>query len=101
MKSTNHILDTALEISDHAAELIRLSSKKIKSFKSKGEVSNLVTQTDIEADKLITSKIKESFPDHSIVSEELGSNNLSSDYTWYIAIASVLISSTSASGFNL
>ena len=84
MKSTNHILDTALEISDHAAELIRLSSKKIKSFKSKGEVSNLVTQTDIEADKLITSKIKESFPEHSIVSEELGSNNLSSDYTWYI-----------------
>ena len=84
MKSTNHILDTALEISDHAAELIRLSSKKIKSFKSKGEVSNLVTQTDIEADKLITSKIKESFPDHNIVSEELGSNNLSSDYTWYI-----------------
>ena len=59
MKSTNHILDTALEISDQAAELIRLSSKKIKSFKSKGEISNLVTQTDIEADKLISSKIKE------------------------------------------
>ena len=84
MKSTNHILDTALEISDRAAELIRLSSQKIKSFKSKGEVSNLVTQTDIEADKLITKKIKESFPEHNIVSEELGSNNLSSDYTWYI-----------------
>ena len=84
MKSTNHILDTALEISDQAAELIRLSSQKIKSFKSKGEVSNLVTQTDIEADKLITKKIKDSFPEHNIVSEELGSNNLSSDYTWYI-----------------
>ena len=54
MKSTNHILDTALEISDQAAELIRLSSQKIKSFKSKGEISNLVTQTDVEADKLIT-----------------------------------------------
>jgi len=84
LKSTNHILDTALEISDQAAELIRLSSKKIKSFKSKGEISNLVTQTDIEADKLISSKIKETFPEHNIVSEELGSNNLHSDYTWYI-----------------
>ena len=84
MKSTNHILDTALEISDQAAELIRLSSKKIKSFKSKGEISNLVTQTDIEADKLISTKIKETFPEHNIVSEELGSNNLHSDYTWYI-----------------
>ena len=84
MKSTNHILDTALEISDQAAELIRLSSKKIKSFKSKGEISNLVTQTDIDADKLISSKIKETFPEHNIVSEELGSNNLHSDYTWYI-----------------
>ena len=84
MKSTNHILDTALEISDQAAELIRISSKKIKSFKSKGEISNLVTQTDIEADKLISSKIKETFPEHNIVSEELGSNNLHSDYTWYI-----------------
>ena len=58
MKSTNHILDIALEISDQAAELIRLSSQKIKSFNSKGEVSNLVTQTDIEVDKLITEKIK-------------------------------------------
>ena len=84
MKSTNHILDTALKISDQAAELIRLSSQKIKSFKSKGEVSNLVTQTDVEVDKLITKKIKESFPEHNIVSEELGSNNLNSDYTWYI-----------------
>jgi len=84
LKSTNHILDTALEISDQAAELIRLSSKKIKSFKSKGEISNLVTQTDIDADKLISSKIKETFPEHNIVSEELGSNNLHSDYTWYI-----------------
>tara|TARA_B100001113_G_scaffold35273_1_gene25108 strand:- start:1021 stop:1803 length:783 start_codon:yes stop_codon:yes gene_type:complete len=84
LKSTNHILDTALEISDQAAELIRLSSKKIKSFKSKGEISNLVTQTDIEADKLISTKIKETFPEHNIVSEELGSNNLHSDYTWYI-----------------
>ena len=84
MKSTNHILDTALKISDQAAELIRLSSKKIKSFKSKGEISNLVTQTDIEADKLISSKIKETFPEHNIVSEELGSNYLHSDYTWYI-----------------
>ena len=60
MKSTNHILDIALEISDQAAELIRLSARKIKSFKSKGEVSNLVTQTDIEVDKLIAEKIKES-----------------------------------------
>ena len=84
MKSTNHILDIALEISDQAAELIRSSSQKIKTFKSKGEVSNLVTQTDVEADKLISSKIKESFPEHNIVSEELGSNNLRSDYTWYI-----------------
>ena len=54
MKSTNHILDIALEISDQAAELIRSSSQKIKTFKSKGEVSNLVTQTDVEADKLIS-----------------------------------------------
>jgi len=84
LKSTNHILDIALEISDQAAELVRLSSQKIKSFKSKGEVSNLVTQTDIEVDKLITEKIKESFPEHNIVSEELGSKNLSSEYTWYI-----------------
>ena len=84
MKSTNHILDIALEISDQAAELIRLSSQKIKSFKSKGEVSNLVTQTDIEVDKLIAGKIKESFPEHNVVSEELGSKNLSSEYTWYI-----------------
>ena len=84
MKSINHILDTALKISDQAAELIRMSSQRIKSFKSKGEISNLVTQTDIETDKLISGTIKEIFPDHNIISEELGTNNNNSDYTWYI-----------------
>ena len=79
MKSINHILDTALKISDQAAELIRMSSQRIKSFKSKGEISNLVTQTDIETDKLISGTIKEIFPDHNIISEELGGNNNNSD----------------------
>ena len=84
MKSINHILDSALKISDQAAELIKISSQKIKSFKSKGEISNLVTQTDIETDKLIYGKIKEVFNDHNIISEELGTNNNHSDYTWYV-----------------
>ena len=79
MKSINHILDTALKISDQAAELIRMSSQRIKSFKSKGEISNLVTQTDIETDKLISGTIKEIFPDHNIISEELGGNNNNSN----------------------
>ena len=84
MKSTNQLIDKALLISDNACEIVKNASKKIKKIQSKGEVSNLVTNTDIEVDRLITNFLIENFSNHNIISEELGVTNKDSDYTWYI-----------------
>ena len=46
-----------------------LNKVKTCSFKAK---SDIVTEIDIKAEKLIISKIKKNFPDHSIHSEEEG-----------------------------
>ena len=50
-----------------------------KNFNSKGEISNLITKTDLEVDKLITNFLSEKFPEHNIVSEEQGNNKKNSD----------------------
>tara|TARA_B100001093_G_scaffold455023_1_gene464809 strand:- start:137 stop:919 length:783 start_codon:yes stop_codon:yes gene_type:complete len=84
LKSTNQFIDIALSISDNAFDVIKKASSRIKKVKSKGEVSNLVTNTDIEVDRLITNSIHQNFPNHNIISEELGAKNNNSDYTWYI-----------------
>tara|TARA_S200000501_G_C20838134_1_gene750358 strand:+ start:986 stop:1768 length:783 start_codon:yes stop_codon:yes gene_type:complete len=84
LKNTNQFIDKALLISDNACEIIKNASTKIKSVKSKGEISNLVTKTDIKVDHLITNFLVDNFPNHNIISEELGSIDKNSEYTWYI-----------------
>ena len=71
MKNTNQFIDKALLISDNACEIIKNASTKIKSVKSKGEISNLVTKTDIKVDHLITNFLVENFPNHNIISESI------------------------------
>ena len=84
MKNTDNLLDNALEIADLAYNVISDASSKRKNFNSKGEISNLITKTDLEVDKLITNFLSEKFPEHNIVSEEQGNNKKNSDYCWYI-----------------
>ena len=43
-----------------------------------------VTYLDLKFEKIIKKIIREFFADHNIVGEEFGSENLNSDYTWYI-----------------
>ncbi|MFZ5364700.1 MAG: inositol monophosphatase family protein [Patescibacteria group bacterium] len=64
-------------------ELLRLyhSEKFTAKYKAKHE---LVTSADLIANKLIVQSIKKHFPDHSILSEEEGSEKNGSDYLWII-----------------
>ena len=45
---------------------------------------NLVSKADLECEKVIISIIKKSFPSHNVISEETGSIDQGSDYTWFI-----------------
>ena len=45
---------------------------------------DLVTEMDLEAERIIISRIRESFPDHQILAEEKGASQGSEDFRWII-----------------
>ncbi|PZF70999.1 inositol monophosphatase family protein [Taibaiella soli] len=53
-------------------------------IEKKDSVNNLVTEVDKLSEKVIIDIIKKYFPDHSIISEEVGELMQDSDYQWII-----------------
>lgn len=51
---------------------------------NKDTINNLVTEVDTKAEAKIISVIKETFPEHSIISEEVGELLQKSEYKWII-----------------
>lgn len=54
------------------------------SVKVKAHTNDVATQADIEVNQLIVNRIKEVFPEHGIISEELGVDGADRDYVWII-----------------
>ncbi len=61
--------------------LKRQEDVQIKAYKDRQDI---VTNIDLEAEKLIINAIEKQYPNHNIVSEEKGKLNKKSDYIWYI-----------------
>ena len=79
------------EIALFAAEICREAGTLLSGgFRSdKTEISyksrtDLVTNMDFEAEKLICTRIKEKYPDHDIIAEEGSRRERSSEYLWYV-----------------
>lgn len=68
-----------------AGEIILSRFGQIKTRRAKEGRGDIVTDVDIESESYILGRIKESFPDHSIVSEEAGTVGApETGYTWYV-----------------
>jgi myo-inositol-1(or 4)-monophosphatase len=67
----------------NAGQLLFNSFNKKRTVRNKG-VIDLVTDADISCENYIISKIKEKYPDHSILSEEEGSICNSKDHLWIL-----------------
>ena len=76
-------LQTALFAADSASRLILKSSQRsVKTYKSK---TDLVTETDLASEDIISKIIKTKYPHHSILAEESGLNQENySKYCWII-----------------
>ena len=78
------------EYSDFLGNLVKEAGKIIKKgYFGEIEVSekskqDYVTQIDLEVEKFLKEKIKEKFPSHSILAEESGETEKSSEYKWII-----------------
>jgi myo-inositol-1(or 4)-monophosphatase len=77
------LLHTAIEAAQHAGRLIaeRYPTKRNASYKG---YRDLVTDTDIAAEKIILDLVHRRFPDHAILSEETAGGEIGQDYTWVI-----------------
>jgi len=61
--------------------LKRFNHDKIIKVKSKGQI---VTSADLISEKIILSALRKKFPNHSILSEEAGSDIKKSEYLWVV-----------------
>ncbi|HJN57383.1 MAG: inositol monophosphatase [Candidatus Woesearchaeota archaeon] len=74
---------TAIKAAREAGKVLMKNYGKIKFIKTK-ERNSFFTNVDLESEKKVFSIIRKKFPDHNIVSEESGSFDKKSEYTWYI-----------------
>ena len=84
--STSQELTTALDAARKASELIRKLSNNHRDLgvRYKGR-NDIVTEADVEAEKVIIQTIREAFPDDQFLAEETeGDNELTDQRTWII-----------------
>jgi myo-inositol-1(or 4)-monophosphatase len=75
---------TLVRAAHEAGDLIKSYTAGGFAIQSKDSVNNLVTEADHASEKLIISIIRESFPDHYILTEETGAHATDSPYKWII-----------------
>ena len=76
-------LESAAEIAREAGALLANYYERRVPFQLKGEF-DLVTEADRASERLVVERLRSHFPTHSIVGEEGGSHEGSSDYRWFV-----------------
>jgi myo-inositol-1(or 4)-monophosphatase len=76
-------LEDAAAIAREAGALIDGYLKRHIGFELKGEF-DLVTEADRSSERLIVQRLKQLYPTHSIVAEEGGGQEGTSEYRWYV-----------------
>ena len=84
MQNQSEFLQFALGVAREAGDLQLRYFGNISTVTKKSSNIDLLTNADIESEKLIVSRIRETYPNHSIVSEESEEILANSNYTWII-----------------
>lgn len=79
------MLDVAKKAALEAGEIVmRLRGKKTVVRIKEGNLSNVVTKADLLSERRILEIIKEKYPKHNFISEEIGREDNGSEFTWII-----------------
>jgi myo-inositol-1(or 4)-monophosphatase len=73
-----------LDAAQEAGKIILQYFNGVFKIEHKDGINNLVTEVDKHAEAKIIDVIRATFPDHSIISEEVGELKTASDYQWII-----------------
>ncbi|MBD0382420.1 inositol monophosphatase family protein [Paenibacillus sedimenti] len=76
--------EVAVRAAWKAGELARASFSGKLDIQQKGDRGDLVTEVDVQADRLIVDAIQTAFPNHRIYSEEAGEGGAASDWVWHV-----------------
>ncbi len=76
-------LSTAIDIAKEAGALLSDFAARKIGYELKGDY-DLVTAADRASEALVVERLKQHFPEHSIVAEEGGGQQTSSEYRWYV-----------------
>jgi myo-inositol-1(or 4)-monophosphatase len=76
--------NTLMTAATAAGRLVQSRMNSSYRVDNKEGVNNLVTEVDHASEKLIMDIIRKDFPDHFILSEEVGEIRMDSDYKWII-----------------
>ena len=76
--------DIAMEAAESAGEPLRELHGRVEDVTYKTNKSDIVTEADHQANRIITTAIENEFPDHSIFSEEAAFQEGTSDFKWVI-----------------
>ncbi|MCX7929597.1 MAG: inositol monophosphatase [Chlorobi bacterium] len=74
----------AIAAAYEAGELLRTNFHRVKELRFKEGIHNIVTDSDIAAERIIVETIRSSFPEHAILAEESGACNAYSPYRWIV-----------------
>jgi myo-inositol-1(or 4)-monophosphatase len=74
----------ACEAAESAGEPLRELHGRVEDVTFKTDKSDIVTEADQQANRIITTVIENEFPDHGILSEEAEYREGSSSYTWVV-----------------
>lgn len=72
------------ELAIKAGDIVEKKFGTAKITNRKSHSLDLVTEADLLSNKYIVRQIKNKFPDHGIISEELGNYNINKDFIWII-----------------
>jgi myo-inositol-1(or 4)-monophosphatase len=76
-------LETAVDVAREAGALLANYFERRVAFELKGEF-DLVTEADRASEKLVVERLRSYFPTHTIVAEEGGGLEQSSEYRWFV-----------------
>ncbi|MBD3426256.1 MAG: inositol monophosphatase [Candidatus Omnitrophica bacterium] len=80
----NKIKEVAENVAKEAGEYVLKHMGRLKEVSHKSGINDLVTDVDKGSEKIIISRIKNEFPEHSILAEESGEEDAGSVFRWVI-----------------
>lgn len=84
MKNHSEFLDFSIEVAKEAGKIQMSHFGNISSLEKKSTNYDLLTEADKQSEDYIIKQISLKYPQHSILSEEQGETNNSSEYKWVI-----------------